>query len=370
MGDASTFTIKEATGKKRRLDLRGRALPYRPYSLKGKMRAEFTWYPGNAVASVQLLGASEDGTTIKGQWKDRFIRSEDDNGNSVNPTGIATLDGRQVEDCMALVNAVDSFRMGGQLVEVTWDEITRVGIITDFAPTWNQREWVEWELSFGWVSRGEKESPITFAKPPDATDFANQMSNLVTQLSDIVVPTFNLAQSFVDKIYGFATTISNTVNELEDLTFQVSNQVLTLSEAGSSTLACAETLKSASASIISLLGATPLRAMRNATTGTAQTFGEVLETDVWQRSVKGVVREIETTAAEKGDTLRATVNQTDLLATFVARAPTDLRDVSLIYYDTPNEWRRLMQYNGLSSSKLARGALVQVPKLGYDDRSA
>jgi len=70
---STVFSIRELTGDKRTLDLRTRALPYRPLTFTGTMRAEFTAYPGNPVRTAQVLGASEEDTTVKGYWKDRFI---------------------------------------------------------------------------------------------------------------------------------------------------------------------------------------------------------------------------------------------------------------------------------------------------------
>jgi hypothetical protein len=40
----------------------------------------------------------------------------------------------------------------------------------------------------------------------------------------------------------------------------------------------------------------------------------------------------------------------------------DLRDVSLRFYGTQDNWRTLLQFNHLASSKLSSGQLVFVPK--------
>lgn len=375
MGDPSTFTIKELTGKRRQIDLRGRALPYRPFSLKGKMRADFTWYPGNATASVQMLGAQEDTTTIKGQWKDRFVRSVTDAGVTVQPTAIAVftnfdLGDGQARDVMALVNAMDQIRRGGQLLEVTWDAVKREGIMLEFSPSWNRREWVEWEVQFGWVSQGEPPQPVTFPKLPEATDFATALGNMTATLREVILAPFSLTQSFSTSLSSAVGTIEDTAFELANLSTQVADQVATPIEAAERSLAAAETVKSTAGSITTLFTSTPLRLQRNVTSPGSLTVGEVLAIDTWGRDVRRTAREIQALAAEKGDELRDSVNQTDLLATFVARAPTDLRDVSRVYYGTADEWRRLLKFNALTSSKLVMGQLIQVPKLQYADRSA
>ena len=60
------FVIEEITGEMRRVELSGWALPFRPLTLSGTHRAEFTWYQGSGIASVQELGPEEEPTNIKG----------------------------------------------------------------------------------------------------------------------------------------------------------------------------------------------------------------------------------------------------------------------------------------------------------------
>ena len=59
MGSPSSLVIATLPGApvQMSLTLQGRALPYQGLELEGTMRAELTWYPGNGVASVQMLGA-------------------------------------------------------------------------------------------------------------------------------------------------------------------------------------------------------------------------------------------------------------------------------------------------------------------------
>src|SRR5581483_8157524 len=230
MGDPTSFTIHELTGDGRTLDLQGRCLPYKGYQLKGKMRAEFTWYPGNAVASVQMLGAKEEPSTVKGTWKDRFIRSTDDNGFPVTNTGIALLNGQQLADAEAVINAMDSFRLAGQLLEVTWDGTVRRGIMSDFTQNWLRHEVVEWEVTFDWVSRGENEQPITFAKPVDSTSFAGQLKTLVDNLTALAAPAFELADQYSSLINGYIAQITSASDQLTDLATDVSDIAFTAQE--------------------------------------------------------------------------------------------------------------------------------------------
>lgn len=370
MADPTNFTIVELTGDRRTLSLGGRCLPYKPYSLKGKMRAEFTWYPGNAVASTQVLGAQEAPTTIRGQWKDKFVRSVDDEGFNVIPTGIAELNASQLADVMAIVTAVDSIRRGGQLLEVTWDAIVRRGLLTDFTHSWNRREWCEWEMEFTWISQGEDEQPITFAQPADANTFAGQLKNLVNNLEAQLAPAFQLVEDFSSTLNGYVAQITSASDQLTELASSVAAAAFTPQEAAERTLAAAESVKENASGIVTLVESTNPRDVIAVASPDDLGLGAVLDVDVYTRQLKVTSRSMVSLASENADTLRASIRQEELLATFVARQPTDLRQVSQIYYDTPDEWRRLLQYNQLTSSKLERGALVLVPKIDSADRGA
>lgn len=370
MADPSSFAILEMTGQRRLLELRGRALPYRPYTLRGKQRAEFTWYPGNPTASVQLLGAKEEPTQLRGQWKDRYLRSSDDDGRGVVPTAVAELNGSQLADVHALVTVVDSMRRAGQLLEVTWDEQVRRGILTDFSVSWNRREWAEWEMEFTWQGQGEEESAVAFATAPDALTFTTRLSTLVSTLREKILAPFQVVQEFKDELTASVEAVESAAAELVNLQREVADAVFDVTDTIERTLAAAVTVRDGAADIVALVISTPPRAVVNVVDSSALTLGEVLEVDVWTRGVKQAARDVERLGAEQSDELEDKLNQTDLLAAFVARQPMDLRDVSQTYYGSPDEWRRLLKYNNLASSKLLRGALVLVPKIQFQDRSA
>jgi hypothetical protein len=245
---------------------------------------------------------------------------------------------------------------------VTWDALVRRGILTRFSHTWQRREDVEWEMEFTWIGQGEKEQSVAFAKGPSATDFATTVANLVSTLSTAVQASFNVVAGYRNSLMGYVGTIEGAAGDLSDLAMQASNQVLTTVEAAQRTLAVVTTLKDSAAEIVNLCGSTPLRAVKSVADSSQDTFGELCEVDVWVRGVKDAARAIETTSAEQGDEIKTTVDQEDVLAVFVARGNTDLRDVSAQYYNTPDEWRSLMQYNDMTESKLTAGQVVKVPK--------
>ena len=366
---ASSFTIAELTGQRRTLELKGRALPYQPLVLEGAMRAEFTWYPGNGVASVQMLGSEEKGTTIEGQWKDRFIRSTTDEGQPVNPSGIALWQKTQVTDVFELAQNVDSLRKAGQLLEVRWDRFIRHGILLRFRQKWLRIEDLEWEMEFQWVSQGEKQAPPSLPNVPDAMDFAVQLRAKLDSLYDALkLPEeFQVVDDFLSQVNALADEIDDAAVEAENAAKNGVAKISAVSEVAERVLTSAESVKTAASGIISAVEEFPPKDLINTLAPEDLNLGDALMADVWARNVKTKAKDLALYASVEGDTLRAQTRRDELLATFTARENSDLRDVSRTYYGTSFQWRTLLAFNKLTTSKLTAGQVVLVPKLNFED---
>lgn len=377
MADPSTFSIVELTGEKRTLELRGRALPYAGFTLEGKQRAEFTWYPGNPTATVQMLGTEEAPSTINGMWKDRFIKTVDFFGTRAEtPQAVALWKGQQVEDALALTRAVTQLRLAGQLLRVTWDEQVRDGILIRFKETWQRREDVTWEMEFQWTSRGEAKQPATFVVLPTVDALAEKLRAKVDVLLDAVEPVLEAQRFLLRNLEGFMVEVEASVVSVEDTVGKLADVATTPQQAAQRTLAAVESVKAGCGNIVALFDAQPTSEWEIPIppVGTVEaqpaTLGRILFVDQWARGVRKAARDLELVAAEETERLRSLLDLDDLLAAFIAREDADLRDVAVIYYGDQAEWRRLLKYNRLRSSKLIAGDLVLVPKLTTADSEA
>ena len=70
---AFPFIVRQIDLPGRTIVLQGRSLPYQGVAWGGTMELDVSWFPGNPVASVQVIGPREKGTTIVGKWKDIFL---------------------------------------------------------------------------------------------------------------------------------------------------------------------------------------------------------------------------------------------------------------------------------------------------------
>ena len=365
ISEPSTFVIREVTGDNHNLTLEGRCLPYRPVSFAGSMRAEFTWYPGNPVATVQMLGAKEEATSINGMWKDRFIRTFTDTGAPVveGRTGVARFDGAVLDDVRSICRVVDGFRMRGQLLEVGWDEITRHGILTSFKQTWQRREDVEWEMEFQWVSRGEPATPIAFGTDIPQVDIAAKMQAAISTLSTALQSPFALVTTVESQLEASMGVLTSAGAALEDLANKAAAAAMTPMEVAKSTLATFQTIEQEAENIDATLQSRPARALRSAASVADVTQEEALEAEGYKRGARVATRAVRSSAAQQGQELAAATTRQPNIRTVIARQDQDLRDISNQFYGTPTEWRRLADYNHLSGSRLDAGTIVLVPPL-------
>lgn len=193
IGPASAFAIRQKTGPRRDIVLTGRGLPRRPFSLEGGQRTELTWLPGAVEAEVTVLGPDESPTSISGKWSDKFVAAgSGDVCISVN--------GQGVEDVREAVTVMDMVRREGQLVEVTWDQDLRVGIIKKFRTDWLNAHDVEWTIDFEWIGRGEPDIPAI--TPPLSMPSAS--AGILSKLGDLLLaaqdPKFSLVSDFVREL--------------------------------------------------------------------------------------------------------------------------------------------------------------------------
>lgn len=368
ISEPSAFLVTELTGSKHELELVGRALPYRPYSLEGRMRAEFTWYPGNPVSTVQMLGAEEAPTSITGTWKDRFIRQTNDLGIPILSGGsaVASLDGSPIADVRSLVRVVDGFRLRGQLLEVRWDEQVRHGILTRFKHTWLRREDVEWEMEFQWISRGEPEQPIAFGINIPPLDIASEVSEAVTTLKEAAEAPFNLITSISSAIASNISTIEIAASAITQVARKAAATTSSPDEVTQAIASSFETIKRESQEINDTMETVPAKAMINTTNVGALGQGAALEAEDFKRGLKKSALALRNLAANRSQELQAGNTKQAGTVVFRARDPQDLRDVSTRFYGTPDEWRSLMLYNGLATSKLSAGQVIIVPTLNRE----
>lgn len=385
LSPASAFVIEELTGERRVLSLLGRALPYRPIELTGAMRATSAFYAGNPIGTLQVLGSQEEPSTVGGFWKDRFIRQFSSDGRVVNADGFAMLGSPgageggavAVADVASLVALVDDFRRKGQLVEVRWDRHVRRGIIRKLVQRWHNPHDCEWELAFDWISQGEEDVPPVLVDV-DMVDVAGRLAEDARAVQESAL------QQEGGLLAGFRNFLSVANDFVESVTSPVEEIVATAQAANDTAAAGVRALSDdAPSEMIALLEgavaqpgiliATCQRAGRNILQedAAAVTLAKSVAADVYLRGMVRSARSARATALEQRLRLQIAVGTPGAVAQVRVREGEDLRTISTRFYGTPNEWRRILQFNpGLSGAGVPAGTLVLVPPASRAARAA
>jgi hypothetical protein len=407
VGDATSFVLRELTGQQREVVLTERALPYRPQRFSGKMRVQTTWYPGNPIATQQVLGSEEGSTSFTGFWKDRFISQASVGTAGATPARVA---GRPVVDVMDLVMSIDDIRRQGQQVEVTWDEVVRVGVITEFTPSWHSRTDVEWTLTIEWGSQGEAEpqhqvaetsigdagaellaaagtlldtsTPFGIALPTTLSGALPTPSQQLADLLQTARENLLAAQDVAQQVTAGIQQIYGTVQVINDIAAQAVDVVLSPVEVARSASGIFDVVVGVARGIEDAFRSRVaaqfyyVSPLPPAPPGPASvpistiTSGQAVLAENKARQAIVAAREMRYAAARRRADFADKAAPGEMLAVFVARDGADLRVVAGTYYGRQEEWRSLARYNGLSGSALVAGQLVYVPRNPQTQRRA
>lgn len=378
----SSFTIRELTGDKRSLTLRERALPYRPFELRGRQRNAVDWYQGSPVGTLQVFGASEEPTTISGAWKDKYLGGvpgsaaaelasdgpggsmmiSDGQGGTIESEIIST-NSSVIQSTRELVELVDDMRRKGQEVEVTWLNKTRRGIIDMFTERWMTGHDCEWEIVFVWISQGEDLNSISMQS--DASDLGDLPNMVQSRVDETVDDVASLVPQSGDRFAEIGASLSNATNrlqefaeELTDMVSQSASMVTAPGQAVRRTVGILDGLKFEAENMRMITERMGDAVCLDATE--LQSFGESLRDRARLRERGNSAGAITNLAAREQSKLLANVDG-DVLRIFQARDGQDLREVSRVHYGTTDEWRSLMIYNRLTTSRLTAGQVVFVP---------
>lgn len=353
MAAFSPIVIRELTGDKRTLRLQGRGMAYRPFIIEGEQEMELTKLPGTVERTATILGPVELPTTINGAWKTMFLG-----------TGEVTVDNRPLTTARDVAKVVDSMRLLGQMVEFTWLDELRRGFIKKFTKTWLTSEDLEWSITFEWVSRGENTQPAVFVSDTSMGDAFADVSGLFAFLDSIQVPDFQLKIPLVDELQAIVNKLNDLILDAEDAVLNLSDKINTPVRAIRGLISTLQSIEDEAGLMIEFLMAQP-PALFSTTPPDQQGYSEKQSAALYREELRSWAAEMRRTSVEHRTSLMSQISTT-LLATHVARAGEDLRDVAAQFYGSPFEWRRLMIFNDLYTVELEAGQLVLVPPLAVE----
>lgn len=351
--------------------LRGRSMPYQGSASWGvAQRTVLTRYPGNPVATQQVLGSEAEPTTINGTWKNRFIR------------GTITVNGREdlIRSASDAVKLFSDLARAGKQVRVHWETHIRTGLIKRFTPTPTRTQDIPWEIEFEWSSMNDETAPRASVGALDAGQ-ANDLWSYLNRAEDIAA----LAPLAADVAAGYVAQVVNTVARVRDV---VSNLVQVLRLAETAVNLPATLLGSAQSSIEMLGGEVGdllqrIGGPRSSAVGTSeatQLHGDttlpqysrqgsalssssdtqVLKFEIWRRSLATASAALLFASQQQvAALLRRAQPQTAQIIT--VREGQDLYGISLQFYGAPDFANFLAQTNRLTTVRVPPGTQLRIP---------
>jgi hypothetical protein len=345
---AEALTIRELSGSMREVELRDRALPHRPVAWPGELSHVQKWYPGNPVATIQVLGPRCLDTSMGGVWKTRYI------GQMVHLVGFDDLVS-EGDDVTAelLVQVFHRLLRAGNPLEVAWGPEVRRGILSKFEPNYERVEDVEWSVTFVWNQLGELTAPRVAAASSPQRDLDAALSELedaLARMPAIILPNLTGAIIFAEQaMRDGALALSAGLGAIYGV------PEVTLAEFGGIASA-AEMVATASRSALALaLDSSPEDVFATDDVTSA------LAAETWRRDFGAAARHLGALAIKAREAVRARVVD-DYLAIETIGPGQTLRSLALRYYGSADSWPLIADANGLVGSDAPVGTRVVIPR--------
>ena len=350
-----TLLIREVTGSERSVELRDRALPYQSVMWGGEAKHTKNVYPGNPVATIQVLGPDETDTPMKGKWKTRYI------GPMVTLVGfddVASvfdeLLGETPVTAEQLVQVFHKLRRAGNHLEVRWGPEVRRGILADFRADYDRVEDIAWSATFVWSQVGEEEAPRAPDEVTEPTtginDAISGLEDAMSRLPPIVLPNVTgpliLAEEAM-RIAGMAMTAAlGSFTGTPNISLSQFQAIASLSiQVGDASQDMIQ--QTSDQSIEEWLA--------------VNFVADVLTVETFRHRLAAAAVALWMAALVAQESVRARVVN-DYLAIVNIRQGQTLRTLALDYYGSADAWTTIADANGLTSAIVARGTVIAIPR--------
>lgn len=380
----STITIEELTGKKRRLVLVAGGLPFRGTPFGGETVVATNWNPGNPEATQHVLSPTEDASDWSGTWRTTQLVGApcewtDENGTT------------KVTRASTLADVMESLRIGGQLIRMTWYNQqgsstsgagfldwrkTRIGRLTKFTAKPDNLHDIPWECTWDWISRGE--APRQLATPQDdllasvragivaanqaaATieedklRAANQRDPVATQftlgnleaLADAPLQTLDSFARFLDRSVNELGEIGDLISKMRDVPASLLNRAIaTATGAVATSNQFLDEISRKGPETLAAKNSASLLALTAAYYGRAQTQAQLVASENANLARRARLRRTGLgPGAQYGNAQLP--SGSDLLAVYLPKQGDTFAGISNKYYGTPDLAAELARANGI-----------------------
>lgn len=180
----SSLVIEEQTGKKRKLELRGAALPFKGAAWGAKLKLVTSYNPGNPEGTQHVLSPEEVPSSWEGEWNTTRLFA----APALATDTSQGLLNSQVVRADLLRDFFEDILRSGQLLQVTWAgaedrRVVRLGRASEWNFPHAMFDDIRWSVTFEWISRGAPQNRVA----------AFQQDNMLALTRQMVVETSRVA---------------------------------------------------------------------------------------------------------------------------------------------------------------------------------
>jgi hypothetical protein len=184
-----------------RIELRDRAMPFEEAAFPVEQRTKKTLYPGNPVASLQILGADNLPSELEGEWNHRFLP-----GSVI--VNKEPWDATPEQLCFLF----DQIVRAARTVRVQWLGYVRIGVLKKFDPIWLRSTDCKWRMSFEWVAADDA-TPTPFVEIGGGFGISDLM-RILNLAEDLMALGPMLARSLAATLVSGIKSIREKVSKL------------------------------------------------------------------------------------------------------------------------------------------------------------
>lgn len=376
----SPFAIIERTGLQRAISLKGRSLPYKGVAWGGEQTVDLSWFPGNPVGVVQVVGPRWKPLTVTGKWKDTFLVDPENAATLFNFPALSlaatslgadaggqtfvggpAIPSQRADRARALRDAFTLIRKSGSLLRIEWGSLVRYGVLTSDNYPHDREEDIDWELEFT-ITGDTDAQPKPFPTPDlNALGLLKKLLAFLNALLNTLLEASFAQAQWIARIIGPITEITSIITEilgtLQDIAsqrLQTPANVLTLLKGNMSSII---------GSCVSLINLIDVG--KTAGLDAAEAAFDPITVDLnvlLQSRVREQLRRIAAEAARSQARIDAQ-DTAGLKGIVISPGGITLRDISLDAYGTPRNWLKLAEFNNLAVGSLPRGQVVLIPNI-------
>lgn len=369
---------EQGVANPRRIILRGRAMPYKGVPWGGTQEHKLTYYPGNPVATLQVLGPRENETEMSGMWKDRFLRDavvvsdiSGVGGSAAVAPNVPSIGPVNNEFALAenVVKLFHGIRRAGTLLRVQWLSEVRFGIISEFEADYDRPQDVRWTMNLVWTAWDDDQSTRSAEEPVPPSQLWNLL-NLILQAIALAPEVARAVQasliglveevtSLTDTLFSLLETIDTVLDTPGAVMGAIMNAMQALDRKLTEMIqriADVSWPNTVSATAISGPTTSPFSSKRTRSSVAKQE----LEYARWSRTVGKGASNLRRAA---GDAVEARVQRLNPRTTRVVQVSsgTTLYDLSRRFYGSPDFAHYLAQVNRLGGVAVPAGTPVRIP---------